>query len=596
MSSFPLTGDEPLSESSEYLKFENEVPEGLSNMNGKHTRLLINSTGGLRYFGESSPLSLLHECRAIFKEVNGESVFTVDPKKGLVLDEPYLVKRRFPVPLPTKELCGILMRCFETNINDTFYVFDMEYFNENVLQPALKNPLSLDKTKLCLLYLVLANGAYFAELSDDLNSEELESVGSSSFLDSGTIIMRDLVYDGRLWLVEANFLRYFYYQSSCRRSSSWINLGLAIRIAQALGIHRRHINERFNDPSYVNHRRRLFRSLYICDRISSINLGRPLAINDYDCDDFKVTPSIIDSLEQFRSRCQIEISHVAQINGKILENIYKDGMINIKRARALAIELKLWSLNLPPELDMSNIQKYSYDSSDGYLLVLVHLSQLYGIMLLTKPFMMHVLLSKLQGDTQIGENNLMHNFCKASIRTALTTIRLIHCYMDHRTNRLEVFTTTNCCLFAALIVGLTLFEHKRKKNPNEEILNVLIYNLQLAEKILYTMGKFNPTAARWSENVQNMLTAIIEEPNSNTQKDTEEIFDSSMDLEIFKEVNLMDIEKDLTKFQQKFLPPDNELKYRDDELGQMGTSRDSPSLDAFLYNFGRTEHLFDRLR
>ena len=49
---------------------------------GEHTRLLLNSAGNLRYFGESSPLSLIQECRSIFKVVLGSSKFTDDPKRS----------------------------------------------------------------------------------------------------------------------------------------------------------------------------------------------------------------------------------------------------------------------------------------------------------------------------------------------------------------------------------------------------------------------------------------------------------------------------------------------------------------------------------
>ncbi len=55
--------------------------------------------------------------------------------------------------------------------------------------------------------------------------------------------MRTSVYDGRLWMVEANFLRYLYYQSTCKRSSSWVHLGIAIRLAQALGLHSKTIKK-----------------------------------------------------------------------------------------------------------------------------------------------------------------------------------------------------------------------------------------------------------------------------------------------------------------------------------------------------------------
>ena len=55
-------------------------------------------------------------------------------------------------------------------------------------------------------------------------------------------------------------LKYFYYQACCNRSNSWINLGSAIRLAQALGMHRKSLmiklkikKYQFIDVDYGDH-------------------------------------------------------------------------------------------------------------------------------------------------------------------------------------------------------------------------------------------------------------------------------------------------------------------------------------------------------
>ena len=61
--------------------------ERLSNLDGQHTRILTSETGVLRFFGESSALSLISECRALFYEVLGPSTFTNDPAQNFIHDE-----------------------------------------------------------------------------------------------------------------------------------------------------------------------------------------------------------------------------------------------------------------------------------------------------------------------------------------------------------------------------------------------------------------------------------------------------------------------------------------------------------------------------
>lgn len=56
-------------------------------------------------------------------------------------------------------------------------------------------------------------------------------------------------------------------------------VGPSFRITQKV------VNEQFENLLFVIHRRLLWRSLFIYDRISYINLGRPLASNEYNWDD-----------------------------------------------------------------------------------------------------------------------------------------------------------------------------------------------------------------------------------------------------------------------------------------------------------------------
>ena len=579
------------------------IIENVPRKSGEHTRLLLNSAGNLRYFGESSPLSLLQECRSIFKAVLGPSIFTDDPKRGRVMDEPSQSKKGIRILLPKRELCNILVTLFERNINNAFYIFDMEHFKHNVVNSAYNESLHVDTPKLCLLYLVLSIGAFFAEASSDRIEEK--NLGHAAFFDSAVDMMRDCVYDGRLWMVEADLLRHFYYQSNCQRSAAWVHLGTAIRHAQGLGLHRKIINEKFTNPSYVMHRRRLWRSLFICDRIYSMVLGRPLAINNYDWDDSELQELSDDTNENFRIRCQVELSKIAQINSKIVENIYRDGVINIKHTRALAIELKLWSLNIPSDLDISNALKkdlMSQDSSNNYLLMQFHLSQLYGIMLLFRPFLMHVLLRKLKPGTygELKDDWLLLYFCKACIKSSFLCVWLVSFYMEQKTDRTELFAMSNGCLFASAILGLTLLEQRLQSNPDHDYIRVLSDTLQVASNILHNDGTFNLNSERWGENVDNMVAAIPKyqhEQTSTNSDDASNLYGNDFE-EFNKEIILMDDEfgglKDLTNFQQGFIPSDDELLYAmgidRKELG----SNESPPLDAFMYDYGKKDQLFDR--
>lgn len=598
---FPVTVEKNSTINSNKKGRKRSIPIGmevLPNQNGGHTRLLLNSAGNLRYFGESSPLSLLQECRFIFARVIGVSKFTDDPSKELVIDEPNRSTVRHPLQLPRRDLCNILVQFFEENINDTHYIFDMKYFKDNIIDRIYDNPISIEQSCICLLHLVLAIGAFYAEISPSCQITDLNVVDSAEFFDSSLSLMRDSVYDGSLWLVEANFLQYFYYQSCCKPSSSWMHLGIAIRSAQALGLHRRVVNERFKNPLYVVHRRRLWRSLFICDRISSINLGRPLAANDYDWDD-QCMNFIADSKENFRQKCQDKISKIA--HDRIVENIYRDGVINIRRANELAIELKTWSLNLPPDLDLSfTLKKFKCnDNGDNNLLMNVHMAQFYGIMLLCRPFLMYIIVRKLKPGTksELQDNSSLLNFCKGCIKSSFLTIKLVNYYVENTTNNLELFVAINGCFFASVILGLSLLETIKQSQPDARYVNVLFDSLHIARKILYYYGSFNATSERWGGNVDNMLAALSETQNQYSKLIPGNASTSNQtDFETFNEeiISLDDEEfslNNLMNFQQTFVPSNTDMNseifmYSEDVAKQ---NNDTQSLDVFMYDFWQNQ-------
>ncbi|KAK6200910.1 zinc finger transcription factor of the Zn(2)-Cys(6) binuclear cluster domain type [Scheffersomyces amazonensis] len=607
---------------------ENPAPAtGLSNNYGKSSRLLFDSAGNLRYIGESSPLSLLFECRNIFSSIVGECEFTQDPQGTNIIDEPAKIHNRIPVQLPKRDHCNVLVKFFEINVNSTWYVFNMKYFKEFIVDYIYDNPIRARAQKLALLHLVLALGLLYAETSNSFLVEDLQAsqINSLSFFESGCSLMKSVIDDGKLWLSEAYILVYFYYQSTSKRSTSWIMLGTAIRNAQALGLHRKFINESFRDRQYIMHRRKLWRSLYVCDRISSILLGRPLLIGDYDWDDFGN-----DDLVEYEDKinhdkniyCLIEIAKVCKINGKIVHDFYLDGIIDPARAEKLAIELKMWSINLPKELQLDRIllnpeNRFSDRaiSSDNFALLLVHLSQLYGIMLLGKPFFMYIAFKRNSRENGTGGSSrrrikhetTMVNFCKASVKSSVLTIQLIHLYIEKHPQRIESYVTVNCCFMAALILGLSILHRKTDITFKDEYNIVLLMEtLNTAKTILMFYGPINATSKRFHQIVSKMQRSLeaafgriennISSSTVSPPIETNDFFNNtnrgmSLPQTPFSNTDL----KSFMNFQQFFVPSlvGVTTSSNDDFSTQSSGSPTSEALDVFMYNVGTNDILFD---
>lgn len=501
-------------------------------------KVLYDSEGNLRYVGESSPLSFLFECRNIFLDRIGESTFTSESDLLEVIDEPDESTEIVQVALPNRQLLNEIVRIFYMNIQQATYFVNVEYFKENSIDPVYENYSGCDAEKIALVNLVIAIGLLYAEGTNDPVLSQLQSptMRSSAYFEFGFYLTKMNMNKGKLWLTEAFSLAFCYYQAKQQRNTAWLMLGMAIRNAQALGLHRKFINESFKDRSYIVHRRRLFKTLYILDRITSILLGRPLIIDDYDWDDFDSEDVYDRDLEgnpikDTRFECMIQACKISKLLGKVVRNYYSDGIINPYKAEKLAIELKLWSLSLPEPLQIDKIFNSNNPPNKTIepwidhkvTLLLLHLSQLYAIVLLSRPFFMYLIFDKKKKRNILKRPKTrpevaMYNFCKATAKSSALIIQLVENYINTiriTSGRAELHGLTHTCFMATLIIGLSLLYLEDNGYTLEDGYSSCkqMSYLNSAKKIFEYYSQTNPISSRFYNIVEQMQLALMNKFN-----------------------------------------------------------------------------------
>ena len=149
----------------------------------------------------------------------------------------------------------------------------------------------------------------------------------------------------------------------------WTTLGLAVRIGQSIGLHVE--SEELKGTNVrallkAETRRRLWYSIYVLDRLLALQLGRPPAINDDDCN--VPLPSRIDDAkfdwdaetypldtEEVPSTGDyfLYVIEFSKIVGFVLRDVYcprrekKDGLLT---TRTLDMRLSEWKHSLPRPL------------------------------------------------------------------------------------------------------------------------------------------------------------------------------------------------------------------------------------------------------
>ncbi|UNI22173.1 hypothetical protein JDV02_008086 [Purpureocillium takamizusanense] len=164
-------------------------------------------------------------------------------------------------------------------------------------------------------------------------------------------------------------------------------LGAAIKISHALGLHR-HIAQ--GDAEDIEERKRVWWTVYTWDRFASICYGRPMTINDEDCDvemptEFAEYPYFMqESMDQHRrdrgivySRYQTELSTLYRIASPALRQIFGFLSPRLSKQRfeteyaSLASEvtakLFAWRDQLPPQLVLDLDRDYRPENSDTQL-------------------------------------------------------------------------------------------------------------------------------------------------------------------------------------------------------------------------------------
>lgn len=156
--------------------------------------------------------------------------------------------------------------------------------------------------------------------------------------------------------IEAMVLLVVYHLRTASSHGMWYMIGLAMRTAIDLGLHRK-ANEINMDPFTAQMRRRLFWTVYYLERVVSISLGRPFSISDrhidlelpLDVDDGVQDPALLTAPQEPNRTTSltfaIYLTKLRRIDSRIQHKIYRaDRPLPSLRPKMdlLYLELEQW--------------------------------------------------------------------------------------------------------------------------------------------------------------------------------------------------------------------------------------------------------------
>ena len=251
--------------------------------------------------------------------------------------------------------------------------------------------------------------------------------------------------DADFWSIQALLLMTIYMLTKSKRNTAFALLGMAVRSAYALGLHREEALKFFG-PEDQAARRNLWRSLFVMDRFLACSLGRPPAISEEECsgDSLKPgEPTISDELgfsNSFQGSADYNQTAAyaldaavrsSSVIGTILKRVYQHRKISTRLAQEIADVCKLWPKMLAPTLHWR--QYAAAGPSQGMAILHVNLFYCHSIVLLTRPFFLFILNSEAQrgpaeafdGSRSRHDYGRMEKFSEACVVASTHTVVLV---------------------------------------------------------------------------------------------------------------------------------------------------------------------------
>ncbi|PWY89344.1 hypothetical protein BO70DRAFT_369072 [Aspergillus heteromorphus CBS 117.55] len=469
----------------------------------KVARLLRDGQGKFMYVGDSASLSFLQSVRRLVSSSIGRCDFTEDNSRHSMLEAFQSGSTTQAGPLispPSNDEAQNLARQFVLATSPLLDLFDLEEFHPR-LANWVDNPTGDEDTVSSIFYLVLAIGAQVSDIDQTLAEQYFVSgrqLAFSAFTETPSI-----------YTIQSYVLISMYMLGACRRNGAFMNLGIALRAAYAVGIHRKDANALFCARER-RARERVWKSLRMMDLYLSASLGRPPATLDldYDLHEEGISPGEQQRLHP-EEQLSVTVVSLCRIFERILTEVYMRQVVSINVADAISNQHRAWVRNLPMFLQMQT-ERLDSKTLEGTLSAAhVFGSYYWSIILLTRPFLVFRVSQyvrsrgEMTGSDTRTSNSRIALFADACVYSALRGLNIIDDLARYTTLPRRLPFLINSVFNSAVVLGAAFFADYDNLLPLEE-------GMDKAEKFLGLFVPHDPHACRFFQIIKYLRAAVAE--------------------------------------------------------------------------------------
>ncbi|KAF9278308.1 hypothetical protein BGZ68_008657 [Mortierella alpina] len=283
------------------------------------------------------------------------SSFQKDPTANSFLDQSIPVGFVITNKSVIQYLVHVYFECFHPH----WMIVDKDKFMAQ-LKDAVSPPDPL------LLVAICAAGAKYSD-HEGLCAEpgNLSSIGEQ-FLTHARILLQDRFDMPSMSTLQALLILYWCQVQTGRASLRFMYVGMAIRMAQEMGLNRPLDSKRAKetDEREIQIRKTIWWSCYQADRWTSAALGKPMVISDVDC--LVDYPASVNESDRFHVQAFCHMTDLAKILGKVILNLYTaTNAATCSSATFVHLDqsLSAWIEAMPSALDKGGLSDRDKDTA-----------------------------------------------------------------------------------------------------------------------------------------------------------------------------------------------------------------------------------------
>ncbi|KAM5354672.1 hypothetical protein ACJ41O_001319 [Fusarium nematophilum] len=449
------TGETPVTAgdaSSSLQLLSNTLPERLPRM----SRLVQDTKGEYMFIGDSATLSFLQNIRRIVRRSIGECPLVDDPLRHLIVEASPETRRGWilssaqnPPPKQTAEEVEYLCRWYMQSANCVLLLFDQQELDYGIRKWLEEGEDKADPAS-SVYHLVFAIGA-------QTGPEDKDELAETFFNYGRYLTVETLMEDPGITTIQAFALIAMYLLGASRRNAAFMYLGMGVRAAYAIGLHRQDISSLFS-PAECRTRERLWKGIRILDLFMSASLGRPPSTSE-----LRDTAS-----PQDYSAC----NDLSMIFECILSDVYAKRMISPDVLERISKHLRRWTVQCGEGLAFDGIEPDEFidDQAGGKQpnIGLVHLKQTgyWTIMLLSLPFLhkavsQHVevteSLGSISGDEKRSSSSSNQVLVHSCLESAVRSVDILQIFVKAETIPKRLPFVVNSAFVSGLVLGAAVF-------------------------------------------------------------------------------------------------------------------------------------------